>query len=144
MGNTAAADCLAGGPVECLLAERGEFVAQMLNLDVLGGVAFDKGCYTGQEVIARAHYRGRVKRRAQRFHSTEPASAWPAGASGRLQDGRRFQIVLSAATPDGGSEWLAVTPTAPTEDLENTADGGAGAVRVVAAQAMPLPFALPA
>ncbi len=35
------------------------FVAQMLNLDLLGAIAFDKGCYTGQEVIARAHYRGR-------------------------------------------------------------------------------------
>ena len=30
----------------------------MLNLDLLGAIAFDKGCYTGQEVIARAHYRG--------------------------------------------------------------------------------------
>jgi folate-binding protein YgfZ len=37
-----------------------EFIAQMLNLDALGAIAFDKGCYTGQEVIARAHYRGRV------------------------------------------------------------------------------------
>jgi tRNA-modifying protein YgfZ len=43
------------------------FVSQMLNLDVLGAIAFDKGCYTGQEVIARAHYRGRVKRRMRRF-----------------------------------------------------------------------------
>ena len=36
------------------------FVAQMLNLDVLGGVHFEKGCYTGQEIIARAHFRGTV------------------------------------------------------------------------------------
>src|SRR6185312_17370732 len=49
-----------------------EFVAQMLNLDLVGAIAFDKGCYTGQEVIARAHYRGRVKRRLQRFRSHRP------------------------------------------------------------------------
>ena len=51
------------------------FVAQMLNLDLLGGIAFDKGCYTGQEVIARAHYRGRVKRRLQRWHAPPDSRA---------------------------------------------------------------------
>lgn len=43
------------------------FVAQMLNLDLLGGISFDKGCYTGQEIIARTHYRGTIKRRMLRF-----------------------------------------------------------------------------
>jgi len=39
------------------------FIAQTLNLDLLEGVSFTKGCYPGQEVVARAHYRGTVKRR---------------------------------------------------------------------------------
>ena len=39
------------------------FVPQMLNLDVLGGISFNKGCYTGQEIIARTHYLGKQKRR---------------------------------------------------------------------------------
>ena len=39
------------------------FIAQTLNLDLLDGVSFTKGCYPGQEVVARAHYRGTVKRR---------------------------------------------------------------------------------
>lgn len=39
-----------------------EFVPQMLNLDKLGGISFNKGCYTGQEVVARTHYLGKVKR----------------------------------------------------------------------------------
>ena len=39
------------------------FIAQTLNLDLIGGISFTKGCYPGQEVIARAHYRGTVKRR---------------------------------------------------------------------------------
>jgi tRNA-modifying protein YgfZ len=43
------------------------FVAQMLNLDLLGGISFDKGCYTGQEIVARTHYRGTIKRRMLRF-----------------------------------------------------------------------------
>lgn len=40
-----------------------QFVPQMLNLDVLGGVSFNKGCYPGQEIVARAHFLGRLKRR---------------------------------------------------------------------------------
>jgi len=131
---------IADGLPQVLLATRGEFVAQMLNLDVLGGIAFDKGCYTGQEVIARAHYRGKVKRRAQRFGSAEPATAWPPGASGHLTDGRRFQIVSSAATRDGGSEWLAVTNPPLADETDPSRDE---ALRTVAAAALPLPFALP-
>lgn len=38
------------------------FIPQMLNIDKLGGISFDKGCYTGQEVVARTHYLGKAKR----------------------------------------------------------------------------------
>ena len=61
------------------------FVPQMLNFERVGGVNFQKGCYPGQEVVARAQYRGTVKRRAflfdvpataeagqEVFHSAEP------------------------------------------------------------------------
>ena len=58
---------IAAGEPQVYAATSEQFVAQMLNLDLLDGIAFDKGCYTGQEVIARAHYRGRVKRRMQRL-----------------------------------------------------------------------------
>src|SRR5690606_5919935 len=44
-----------------------QYVPQMLNLDRLGAVSFTKGCYPGQEVVARLHHRGAVKRRMQRF-----------------------------------------------------------------------------
>ncbi|MEY2666950.1 MAG: hypothetical protein RLZZ384_1121 [Pseudomonadota bacterium] len=40
-----------------------EFIPQWLNLDKLGGISFTKGCYTGQEIVARTHYLGEVKRR---------------------------------------------------------------------------------
>lgn len=39
-----------------------EFIPQMLNLDKLGGISFNKGCYTGQEIVARTHYLGQAKR----------------------------------------------------------------------------------
>lgn len=45
----------------------GEFIPQMLNMDLLGGISFNKGCYTGQEVIARLKYKGEVKRRCYRW-----------------------------------------------------------------------------
>jgi tRNA-modifying protein YgfZ len=96
------------------------FVAQMLNLDVLGAIAFDKGCYTGQEVIARAHYRGRVKRRLQRFRSRGPLDLKP-GDNGELSDGRAFTVVEAVRLADGRCEFLAVAPLPSAEpDLSAT------------------------
>jgi folate-binding protein YgfZ len=60
------AEIIAGIP-EIYPATGGKFVAQMLHLDRLGAISFDKGCYVGQEVIARAHHLGRVKRHARLF-----------------------------------------------------------------------------
>src|SRR5690606_35912332 len=81
------------------------FVAQMLNLDLIGAISFEKGCYTGQEIIARAHYRGAVKRRMFRF----AASCSPAPPGARiLADGQRAGEVVDAAASDGGCELLAV------------------------------------
>jgi tRNA-modifying protein YgfZ len=97
------------GEPQVYAATSEEFVAQMLNLDMLNAIAFDKGCYTGQEVIARAHYRGRVKRRMQRFISREPCRLSP-GDSGQLADGRAFKVVLAAHLAGGRSDFLAVAP----------------------------------
>ena len=100
---------VAAGQPQVYAATSEEFVAQMLNLDALNAIAFDKGCYTGQEVIARAHYRGRVKRRMQRFVSREPCQLSP-GDSGQLADGRTFKVVQSAQLADGRCDFLAVAP----------------------------------
>ncbi|MFM7707413.1 MAG: YgfZ/GcvT domain-containing protein, partial [Gammaproteobacteria bacterium] len=135
---------LAAGLPEVHPTTRGAFVAQMLNLDVLGGISFTKGCYTGQEVIARAHYRGRVKRRLQRFEA-----AWPAGrpmpAPGEtlhLADGRSAQLVDAGLRPDGKMEFLAVAPYAALTDGSD-GTGGADASPRLDATALPLPYALP-
>ncbi|HEY4365936.1 MAG TPA: hypothetical protein VGN07_01775 [Steroidobacteraceae bacterium] len=81
------------------------FVAQMLNLDLLGAISFDKGCYTGQEIIARTHYRGSIKRRMFRFIANCPP---PSPAMRIVADGAHAgDVVDSAATPEG-CEFLAV------------------------------------
>jgi len=115
------------------------FVAQMLNLDVLGGIAFDKGCYTGQEVIARAHYRGRVKRRMQRFRTNESVTL-NRGDSGRLQDGRSFKVVEALQLADGRCDFLAVAPLVAGSAEEASETGGSPAIT---AEQTPLPYSLP-
>jgi tRNA-modifying protein YgfZ len=118
---------VAAGQPQVYAATCEEFVAQMLNLDVLDAIAFDKGCYTGQEVIARAHYRGRVKRRMQRFVSREPCQLGP-GDSGQLTDGRTFKVVLAAQLHDGRCDFLAVAPlvAGAQEATEVSAAGASG------------------
>jgi len=51
-----------------------QFVPQMINLELLGGVNFQKGCYPGQEIVARSQYRGTIKRRTFLFDSEAPAT----------------------------------------------------------------------
>jgi hypothetical protein len=52
------------GTARIVAATVEQFVPQMVNLEVVGGVSFQKGCYPGQEVVARSQYRGTLKRRA--------------------------------------------------------------------------------
>lgn len=101
-------DTLAGLP---LLGPEtsGEFVAQMLNLDELGAINFNKGCYTGQEVIARAHYRGQVKRRAKLIFSNEPAGP---GETITSDNGDAATVLQCAPHPQRGFALLAVAPVA--------------------------------
>jgi len=82
------------------------FVAQWCNLDQLGAISFDKGCYTGQEIIARVHYRGTVKRRMIGVHRSEDALA--PGSRIALDTGPA-EVVDSARHPGGGVNALVVT-----------------------------------
>jgi tRNA-modifying protein YgfZ len=136
--------CVSAGEPEVVTATSEEFVGQMLNLDVIGAIDFDKGCYTGQEVIARAHYRGRVKRRMQRFVTDTPLMLEP-GDSGVLADGRTFQVVRAVAHTDGRCEFLAVTVLRSVEGApgaDRTADTAASAAPLHA-QHLELPYSLP-
>jgi len=84
-----------------------EFLPQMLNLDLLGAISFDKGCYVGQEIVARVHYRGRVKRRMLHFACRLPC---PAPGSHILSTAGKVigQVVSSAAADASHGELLAV------------------------------------
>jgi folate-binding protein YgfZ len=81
------------------------FVAQMLNLDALGGISFEKGCYTGQEIIARTHFRGAVKRRMFRFGAR---CSPPAPGIRLLANKEHAGDVVYAAETETGCELLAV------------------------------------
>ena len=160
---------IAAGLPQVVAATSEEFVAQMLNLDALDAIAFDKGCYTGQEVIARAHYRGRVKRRLQRFvtrgampvgggaigdgaAAPSTSAALAPGDSGQLADGRPFKIVDTTMLDDGRCEFLAVapvvsseapgTPAAPLPPSAAANDDSATSGLVIDAEQLPLPYAL--
>ena len=133
---------IASGEPQVYAATSEEFVAQMLNLDALGAIAFDKGCYTGQEVIARAHYRGRVKRRMQRFVTRAPR-ALAAGEAGVLADGRPFEVVEAVRLADGRCEFLAVTPLTSGSRAEKIPGTQSEAGSLVEADQLELPYALP-
>jgi folate-binding protein YgfZ len=86
-------------------ATQDQFLPQMIGLDAIGGVSFDKGCYTGQEIVARMHYRGEVKRKLRRGRAR--AGVLPGDAL--FVDGQPCGMVLNAATaPDEGTLLLAV------------------------------------
>jgi folate-binding protein YgfZ len=132
---------IAAGLAQVYAATSGLFVAQMLNLDCIDAISFTKGCYTGQEVIARAHYRGRIKRRMQRFLSRS-APRLTAGDAGRLADGRSFRVVEATQRADGGCEFLAVA-SLPGAAEQADDSGQRPASEGVDFTALPLPYRLP-
>ena len=90
------------------------FTPHMLNLDLLGAVSVTKGCYPGQEVVARTHYRGATKRRMLRFESSAPVSA---GA--KVSDGDRDVGEVLIAS---GTNVLAIVPKDKTDQTLTIGD----------------------
>jgi folate-binding protein YgfZ len=129
------ADIRAGLP-QIYLSTREAFVAQMLNLDLLDGISFSKGCYTGQEIIARTQHLGRIKRRLYRLQL--PLGEWRIGQPLRLRDGRTGRLI-EVIRSDGGFEALAVlnVDASATEPVVGPA---AAADVPIAAAALPLPY----
>jgi tRNA-modifying protein YgfZ len=126
------ADIAAGLP-QVDAATSGQFVAQMLNLDLLDGISFTKGCYTGQEIVARTQNLGRIKRRLMRYAIRDGAPPVPMAALHR--DATKVGEVLMAAPTAHGCELLAVTAL-DARDRSLTLDDG----RV--AEPLPLPYAV--
>jgi tRNA-modifying protein YgfZ len=88
------------------------FVPQMINLDRIGAVSFTKGCYVGQEIVARTQHLGRIKRRMYRAHWNGASCIGP----GDTLEGSaapapfRAKVVNAKAVPTGGFDLLAVIP----------------------------------
>lgn len=83
------------------------FVPQMLNLDLLGGINFKKGCYTGQEIVARTHYLGSIKRRTYLAHIAADTQTNAGDDILNSQSEPVGKVVRSATAPDGGCDMLA-------------------------------------
>ncbi|WP_373700455.1 folate-binding protein YgfZ [Neisseria dentiae] len=96
-------------------------VAQMLNQHTIGGVHFKKGCYPGQEIIARAQYRGQVKRGLAVLASSSLEAAGVAVHSG----GEEAGIIINSALAENGSINLAVIKFSAAETPLTDADGNA-------------------
>ena len=128
------ADIRAGLP-QVYAATSEAFVAQMLNLDLLDGISFTKGCYTGQEIIARTQHLGRIKRRL--FRLALPSGTWSIGQPLHLTDGRHGRLT-EVIESGGRTEALAVL------GIDASAAGGGeapGELPVEAAE-LPLPYPL--
>jgi folate-binding protein YgfZ len=130
------------GIADIVTETQDQFVLQMLNYDVLEGVSFTKGCYPGQEIVARTQYRGEIKRRTWLLHSQsgeEPVAAQPIYAGGSPE--QPIGTVLgAAAAPAGGFDALACVHL----DLAAGNDLRLGSVDGPPLQRLPLPYALPA
>ncbi len=123
-----------------------QFVAQMINLDLLNGVSFSKGCYPGQEIIARTHYLGKLKRRMflghiDGAHIAGAESPQPGDElfSADMEGQASGMIVNAAPAPAGGYDVLAVAQTSSRE----TQTLHWKSLQGEALQFMSLPYSLP-
>lgn len=122
------------------------FVPQMVNLELTGGVNFQKGCYPGQEVVARSQYRGTLKRRMARvessgdtlapgqdvFHDSDPAQ--PAG---------EVVLVASPSTPAGHGNSPMTGFALVSVKTERLSEAGHLRAGKAVLRVQPLPYAVP-
>ncbi len=109
-----------------------EFVPQMVNFELTGGVNFKKGCYPGQEIVARTQYLGKLKRRMYRAHAdcAPPAPGTPVYGTD-TNDQACGAVVDAVAGPDGGCDLLVVVQMSSVD---------AGAVRLASTTGTALTF----
>lgn len=111
-----------------------EWIPQMLNLDLAGAISFQKGCYTGQEIVARTQHLGRIKRRMFRV-ALDPGPASDVKAP-VLAEGVKVGEIVVATSSDRGADGLAVINLEARDRALSLADGRS--CRIV-----PLPYDVP-
>jgi len=115
-----------------------QFVAQMINLDVIDAVNFKKGCYPGQEIVARMQYLGKLKRRMYLVHG-ESADVPQAGVelfSADLPGQATGMMVNASPSPEGGFDGLAVVQISSRETTHVHLGSSDGAIL----EFRPLPY----
>lgn len=128
--------CLHSGTVE-------QFVPQMVNLQLIDGVSFKKGCYPGQEIVARMHYLGQLKKRMYRVHvdaNDAPKAGDHLFESSTDNTQSVGQVVEAQASPFGGFDVLAVIQIAAAEQYSLHLNDRSGPKIVL----RDLPYAFPA
>lgn len=127
------------GIVNILPATQEQFVPQMVNLDLTGGINFKKGCYPGQEIVARMHYLGKLKRRMYLAHIATATSPGDELYSTDLAGQSCGMIANSAAAPCGGYDVLAVIQT----ESQSAHPVHLGSLQGACLTFEPLPYPLP-
>ncbi|KUJ71523.1 folate-binding protein YgfZ [Thiomicrospira sp. WB1] len=121
-------------------ATAGQFIAQFLNLDKLDAINFRKGCFPGQEVIARLHFRGKVTKRMVRLHLKDNQAELAPGDTFKLLDQKekpyKFTLINAAEDIEDGKVCLAITTLKPLETAQAPLTTEAGQ----AATIEPLPY----
>ena len=129
---------IAAGIASLTAATQESFVPQMLNWQHVGGVHFKKGCYTGQEVIARMHFLGQLKKSLFRFRADQAAELPTPGTALLAAERSVGEVVNSVKYRDGSMELLAVV----RHDAADNTLHPEGFPEVILAP-MPLPYPVP-
>jgi folate-binding protein YgfZ len=114
------------------------FVPQMLNYESVGGVNFKKGCYPGQEVVARSQFRGTLKRRAYIVRSTTPCEVGQPVFHESDAEQPCGTIAATGERPGGG--WSAIVSMQTSASLSGRLNAGTADGPVL--QLLPLPYPL--
>jgi len=121
-------------------ATQEQFVPQMANLELVGGVNFKKGCYPGQEIVARMQYLGKSKRRMYLAHIKGNAQEGDPLFSAEVEGGICGMVANAAPAPDGGCDLLAVIQIS-SYDAQSV---HAGSLQGELLEFLTLPYAIPA
>jgi hypothetical protein len=132
---------LSSGVADVVAETQDQFVAQMLNYELIGGVSFTKGCYPGQEIVARTQYRGEIRRRTLLAHAADGNEPAPAQAifNAVTPDQAVGAVVNAAPSPKGGFDLLACLHT----ELAAAANLHLGKVGGPRLELLTLPYSLP-
>jgi len=116
-----------------------QFVPQMANLDILDGISLKKGCYTGQEIVARSHYLGKLKRRMFRLDLSDGHAAPGMAVVSEADPGQPAGMVVDSAPQPGGGEALLAVLRLEARDASLHLETPEGPVL----QPAPLPYGIP-